>query len=37
MNEQNKNGNQDPISKAALITAILNLIKALTELINKLV
>lgn len=36
MNKQKKNGNQDPISKAVLITAILNLIKALIELINKL-
>ena len=37
MSKGKKKGNQDFASKAILITAILNLIKALIELINKLI
>lgn len=37
MSRQKKNGKQDLASKALLLTAILNLIKALTELVNKLI
>lgn len=37
MSKQKKNGKQDLATNAILLTAILNLIKALIELINKLV
>ena len=37
MSGKKKNGNQNFANKALLITAILNLIKALIELINKLI
>ncbi len=37
MKRKKKNGNQKLVENAILITAILNLIKALTELINKLI
>ncbi len=37
MSKKKKRGNQNFTTKAILITAILNLIKALIELINKLI
>lgn len=36
MSRKKKNGNQDISSKALLITALLNLINSLIELINRL-
>lgn len=37
MSGKRKNGNQDTLQKVLLITATLNLIRALIELINKLI
>lgn len=37
MSKKKKNGNQDLATNVILITAILNLIRALIELINKLI
>lgn len=37
MSRKKKNGNQNIATTAVLITAILNLIRALIELINKLI
>ena len=37
MSRKKKSGKQDLATKAILLTAILNLIKALIELINKLI
>lgn len=37
MSGKKKSGNQNLVERAILITAILNLIKALIELINKLI
>lgn len=37
MSRKKKNGNQDTAQKVLLITATLNLIRALIELINKLI
>lgn len=37
MSKKKKNGNQDTTQKVLLITATLNLIRALIELINKLI
>lgn len=37
MSRKKKNGNQDTTQKVLLITATLNLIRALIELINKLI
>ena len=37
MSRKKKNGNQDTLQNVLLITATLNLIRALIELINKLI
>ena len=37
MSRKKKNGNQDTLQKVLMITATLNLIRALIELVNKLI